>query len=189
MILPTGVPRKSKRGSLDGINAFTFIELIIVMAMLTALLAVVTPTMSRFFRGQSMREEARKFLALTEYARSQAVSLAMPLKIWVNPQTGLYGMQAMTGFEIPDQRETLPFQLGDEYRFEFSTDVKKENGLINLVFQPDGSLGEQSPVTIQILLERQDSNKQDSILIARKEIGAGYRILDQGNEQILRAFR
>ncbi|MDX9754406.1 MAG: prepilin-type N-terminal cleavage/methylation domain-containing protein, partial [bacterium] len=81
MILPTGAPPSAKWIKP---NAFTFIELIIVMAMLSALLAISAPMMSRFFRGQSIRDEARKVVALTEYARSQAVTLSIPIKIWIN---------------------------------------------------------------------------------------------------------
>ena len=77
-------------------NAFTLIELILVMAVLAVVLAFAAPSLSRFFRGRSLDSEAHRFLALTRFAQSRAVAEGMPMVLWIDTQRGQYGLQAET---------------------------------------------------------------------------------------------
>src|SRR5207249_2115896 len=54
--------------------AFTLIELILVMALLAIVLAVSAPALSTFFQGRTLDSEVRRFLSLTRYGQSRAVS-------------------------------------------------------------------------------------------------------------------
>ena len=56
--LPVKVRRPAGR-------AFTLIELILVMALLTIAASLVAPKMASFFRGRAHDQEARRLLALT----------------------------------------------------------------------------------------------------------------------------
>src|SRR4051812_33317266 len=74
-------------------RAFTLIELILVMAILTIAAALVTPSMSSFFRGRTQEAEAARLLSLTHYGQNRAVSEGMPVSLWVNTKSGTYGLQ------------------------------------------------------------------------------------------------
>ncbi|MCX6930914.1 MAG: prepilin-type N-terminal cleavage/methylation domain-containing protein, partial [Verrucomicrobia bacterium] len=64
-------------------SAFTLIELILVMALLTIVISLTAPSLSKFFRGRTLDSEARRLLALTRSGQSRAVSEGMPMDLWV----------------------------------------------------------------------------------------------------------
>src|SRR5215831_89969 len=59
-------------------DAFTLIELILVMAILTVAVAITAPALSNFFHGRSLDSEARRLLSLTRQGQSRAVSEGLP---------------------------------------------------------------------------------------------------------------
>ena len=77
-------------------GAFTLVELILVMAILTVTISLVVPSLSRFFGGRSLDSEVQRFLALTRYGQSRAVSEGMPMMLWVDEKNSLYGLQSET---------------------------------------------------------------------------------------------
>jgi type II secretion system protein H len=78
---------------------FTLVELVLVMGLLTAVMAVAAPSLSRYFRSRSLQDEAGRFLALTEFARDEAVSQGLPAAVWVQPATRSYGMETRVPWE------------------------------------------------------------------------------------------
>lgn len=93
MILPTGMPRNSQPRS-----AFTLVELLLVMAILVVMMALVAPALSHTLRGQKLKEEATRFVALTEYARSEAVSQGVSMSVWVDAKTGKFGLDPKNAY-------------------------------------------------------------------------------------------
>src|SRR5262245_32345834 len=79
-------------------RAFTLIELILVMALLMIVAAVSFPSLRNFFQGRSLDSEARRFLSLTRYAQSRAISEGIPMVLWLDAREGTYGLQAETGY-------------------------------------------------------------------------------------------
>jgi type II secretory pathway pseudopilin PulG len=71
----------------------TLIELILVMALLSVIMAIATPSLSTFFKGRRAQEEARRMLALTRYAHSEAISRSEPMEMWFNMEHKLYGLR------------------------------------------------------------------------------------------------
>ena len=69
------------------------------MALLVILLALVVPALSRSMRGRDLKEEAMRFVALTEYARSEAVSRGVPMAVWVQTQSRRYGAETKQGYD------------------------------------------------------------------------------------------
>src|SRR5512143_2179039 len=65
-------------------RAFTLIELILVMALLTIVISLTAPKLSRFFHGRTLDSEARRLLALTRSGQSRAVSEGLPMDLWVD---------------------------------------------------------------------------------------------------------
>src|SRR2546421_9923316 len=102
MMLPTG-----KRIDVEmrvAKAAFTLIELILVMAMLLIVLAVSAPALSNFFRGRTLDSEARRFLSLTRYGQSRAVSEGGPMVLWIDAKNGTYGLQEEASYAQADPR-------------------------------------------------------------------------------------
>jgi len=156
----------------NGRSAFTLIELILVMAMLAAVFAVAAPSLSSFFKGRTLDSEARRFLALTRFGQSQAVSLGVPMVLWMNPQQGIYGLLADPGYFPPGYSQAgqdtnrVTFTLDDDITVQFSAPLLSLQGLNNVPvasglqpgyirFLPDGFIDESSPY--QVVLQEDET--------------------------------
>jgi Tfp pilus assembly protein FimT len=140
-------------------HAFTLIELILVMAMLMIVLAVAFPSLKGFFRGRDLDSEARRFLSLTRYGQSRAISEGVPMVLWIDAQEKLYGLETQAGYTDTDSK-AVEFALGDELQVEVQAPVAATRaslaqpvvrGLGNLptiCFQPDGFISDTSPESI-----------------------------------------
>src|SRR5580692_1771851 len=100
---PSGRTAPSMRiGTRKNVNsrvcaAFTLVELVLVITIMTILIALVFPSLKGFFRGRNLDNEARRFLSLTRYGQSRAISEGVPVELWINPRQGSYGLQALSG--------------------------------------------------------------------------------------------
>jgi len=54
-------------------QAFTLIELILLMALISIVISLVAPRLAAFFHGRSLDSEARQLLALSRHGQSRAV--------------------------------------------------------------------------------------------------------------------
>jgi hypothetical protein len=142
------------------------------MTMLAAIMAVSTPVLSRFVKGRTLEEEARRFLALTRYARSEAISRGALMELWINQELGLYGLSPHSGFELDDRRP-IEFSLADGLSFEVDRKVLDERGEAKILFWPDGSIDVESLVELRI---RRD--EWEMIEIAQASFGMGYFVRD-----------
>ena len=154
---PSASPHRSRSGC-DRQDAFTLIELILVLAVLSVVFALAAPTLSRFFRGQTLEEEGQRLLALTRYGQSRAASECLPMVLWMNPADGTYGVRVQDGYNAGDARsqtsygtgnssgvgKDVRFQLSDRLRFELEQGGRIQNQTATIRFAPDGSIGEDS---------------------------------------------
>jgi hypothetical protein len=154
----------------------TLVELILVMATLATVFSLSAPTLSRFFKGRTAAEEARRFLSLTRYGRSCAISTSVPYKLWIDAQSGDYGLSPLEGFGFEDEK---PVEISPDSRISFALEAKNvgKDGRAAILFWPDGSIDSESPDRLSVV--EQD---EGSIAIARLENGLGYEIPD-GNTQ------
>lgn len=149
-------------------QAFTLVELILVMALLLIVLAVAAPSLANFFRGRTLDAEARRFLSLTHYAKSRAVGEGLPMVLWIDASRSLYGLEAAPGYLITDSN-ALHYALAEDLEIEavapagrdfssrdFDTGLTPDVTLPGLGrlpairFSPDGFIGETSPVAVLI---------------------------------------
>ena len=65
------ITRRTHHGKVRG---FTLLELILVMVILSTVLAMAAPSLSGFFGSRQTHDTAAQILALTQLARSQAIS-------------------------------------------------------------------------------------------------------------------
>jgi type II secretion system protein H len=181
MTLRTGSKRNDRGAARPG-NAFTLIELILVMAMLLIVLGVAFPSLKRFFRGRNLDSEARRFLSLTQYGQSRAVSEGFPRVLWIDARRRAYGLQTQAGYTDSDTK-AVEFALGDDLQVEvqapasatratqLNRSIAGVGNLPTIRFTPDGFLGESSPVGI---LLRQGAD--DSIWIVESTNRMNYEI-------------
>lgn len=157
MTLTTGSnPNRNRRHSLG----FTLIELILVMAMLMVVLGVAAPSLQRFFKGRNLDSEARRFLGLTRYGQSRAVSEGIPMLLWVDWKDASYGLRAASGY-LQEDDKAVEYKLDRDLKIQanlppvqntttpLSIDPVVGN-VPTIRFQPDGSIGETSPLSVLI---------------------------------------
>jgi prepilin-type N-terminal cleavage/methylation domain-containing protein len=153
-------------------KAFTLIELILVMTILTIAISVTAPALANFFRGRSLDSEARRLLALTRQGQSRAVSEGLPMELWVDAPHGQYGLEAEPSYETTDPRKE-EFALHPDLQLELvnlnttarsiSDEMSNAGGaggnatlpsnhpnLPKIRFLPDGSISESSPQLIRV---------------------------------------
>src|SRR5437763_109192 len=87
MTLPTG-SKRNKRYEMSHGGAFTLIELVLVMTILLIVFSVALPSLKGFFRGRNLDSEARRFLSLTRYGQSRAVSEGVSMVLWMDTRRG-----------------------------------------------------------------------------------------------------
>jgi type II secretion system protein H len=83
---------------------FTLIELMLVLVLLTIVISLVLPSLAKFFGGRDLDSEVRRFVSLTHYAQSRAVSEGVPMFIWVDPKAGTYGLEQEAGYTDGDTK-------------------------------------------------------------------------------------
>jgi len=174
-------------------SAFTLIELILVMALLTVVISLTAPKLSRFFHGRTLDSEARRLLALTRSGQSRAVSEGVPIDLWVDAEKGAFGLQAEASFETSDAK-AVEFELDSGLKIEVVNKVVAapvttlnrareaskasaprvtlaRGDLPTIRFLPDGSVGETSPEKLHLA-----SSDGGALWLAQARDGLSYEI-------------
>jgi prepilin-type N-terminal cleavage/methylation domain-containing protein len=163
-------------------RGFTLIELICVMVMLSAVMGISAPLLSKFFRGRSLQEESRRFLALTRYARSESVSRATQMELWVDSASGSYGLKPQGGNGDDTSKGSsnsritrdVEYHLAEGLKFNVDAKNLDNQGMARILFWPDGSIDKESLDELSI------SEGEDKMIeIARAEFGMGYVIKEE----------
>ena len=174
-------------------SGFTLIELILVMALLTVVISLTAPKLSRFFHGRTLDSEARRLLALTRSGQSRAVSEGVPMDLWVDAERGEFGLAAEPSFETSDPKAVefvsdsglkievvartvtataTTFNRAREASTASTPRVVPARGELPAVrFLPDGSLGETSPQKLHLT-----SGDGGSLWLAQSSDGLTYEI-------------
>ena len=150
-------------------GAFTLIELILVMCLLAVVLSLMFPSLKGFFRGRNLDSEAQRFLALTRYGQSRAISEGVPMILWMDPQGRAYGLEAQAGYGLNDTRPKQ-FQLDESLQLQpqlavaglitqsnLWTQIRKASSRPEIRFLPDGTISESSPNRILISQDKDDA--------------------------------
>ena len=141
-------------------RGFTLIELILVMIVISIVLALATPTLSGWGKGQKLRNAADGFIAATGFARGQAVTTASPYAVEIDPGANTYVVQSVDagGVRTPAAGEhgrvtelpesfTIKLVSGGEVAATSGKAQPKSGGTGVLVFYPDAR---GTPAVIEI---------------------------------------
>ena len=154
-------------------QGFTLIELICVMAMLAAVMTFSAPMLGRFFSGRSITEESRRFIALTRYARSEAISRSVLMELWIEPASSIYGLKPQVEYSSTPSR-SIEFTLPENFRFDINTDDIDTRGIARILFLPDGAIDADSLKELSIM-----KGEEEKIVIVQAEFGLGYIIEEE----------
>lgn len=148
--IPTPTWRRVRRpaAQTSHTRGFTLLELIIVLVLISAVLALAAPSLRRFTRARETTDAASHLLALTHLARSQAVAQAHVWRLNIDPQTATYWLTVQrAGPFVEPQTE-----YGRLFRFPDGVSVTVEadgaaDGTPYVQFYPDGR---SDPATIDL---------------------------------------
>lgn len=156
-------------------RGFTLIELILVLGLLAAVLAIAAPSLSRFFSGRSLQEETRRFLALTQYGGNQAVNEGVPMVLWIEPKLGEYGLRPETGYPT-NRHNTFHYRLRDDLELDVETSSLPQAGdarASSIYFLPDGSISETSLSFVRIR-----DHSEGEVCIAQSDNRLNFEVRD-----------
>jgi type II secretion system protein H len=152
---------------------FTLVELILVMAVLAIVMAFVAPTLSRSLRGRALEQEAIRFIAVTEFARDEAISMGSPMNIWIDTTSRRFGVLPADVYAGIDLRKE--YALGSDVEFDALEGALQSDG-VAITFRPDGTPSVESITGVR-LTDRYD----ETVSVNRVSNGLGYEIVTGGN--------
>ena len=157
----------------DQTRGFTLVELIIVMALLAVVTAIAVPSLSRSLRQRNLNDEASRLLALTEYARDEAVSQGVPMNVWIDPNAQRFGVEAKAGYDGDDAR-TREFALNPDIHFEIDRGATHGGVVDAMEFAPDGSAATSSIDALRL-----EDRFNAAVTLARTSDGWSYEIVKE----------
>jgi type II secretion system protein H len=156
--------RPSSRGKPAPSAAFTLVELVIVMSLMVITVGVAAPSFKGFLKGRNLENEARRFVALTRYGASRAITEGLPVDLWINTKQNKYGMAAAGGY-TETRTNTANYTVDDDVQMQ----VSQPSGMLTTVsnwwtpstvrrgampvirFQPDGFISDYSPRIVKFV--------------------------------------
>ena len=130
--------QKRQRNANEG---FTLLELILVMVILSTVLAMAAPSLRGFFGSRKTHDEAARLLALTQFARSQAISEGITYRLNFDTDDRVYWLTS--------QRKGVFEELKTEFGYVFTfpvditvelEDVDKDDNEMFFAFTPQGTV-------------------------------------------------
>jgi type II secretion system protein H len=152
-------------------GAFTLVELVIVMALLCLFLGIAAPSLSRSMHQHNLNQEATRLLAVTEYARDEAVSRGVPMVVWVDVTNGQFGVREIPGFDPASPRDKV-FTLLQGIHFDPVQGIASSGQAEAAEFTTDGTLDPSSQTSLRLV-----DNTNSAIEITQTNDGWGYQIV------------
>ena len=120
--------------------AFTLLELVLVMVVISATLAIAAPSMRGWSRGSRLRDAADQFLATTRWARSQAIADSKVYRLYVDPAANRYWVAVENGQQFVAVASSLaqPQVLPGEFRIELTGPDAQAGQMEFIEFYPTG---------------------------------------------------
>ncbi len=112
-----------------GKAAFTLLELIVVMVLITVIVGIAAPSLSNFGQGRRIGDSADQIVVLARWARSQAISRGIAFRLNFDPSQNAYWLTMQSGPAYANILQADPSappsvntydQLGEEYGKRFA---------------------------------------------------------------------
>lgn len=140
---PQAVPRAIARFP----HGFTLLELVLVMVILLVAAAIAVPSLSSFGKGRRTDNCAAQLVALTKWARTQAIATGMTYRLNIDPgkRTFWLTVQHDDVVESPGEEFGREFALPDEVTIDWNAPQQQDGQYIQ--FLPTGRT---DPATIRL---------------------------------------
>ena len=127
--------------------AFTLLELVLVLAVMTIMAGAAVPLLRNFGEGKAVGNAADQVVALATWGRAQAIARGVNFRLNFDPSAGAYWLTRQSG---PSYENVTPDNDGSAVRVNQYDDVGEEFGrrftvppgvtfTCNLPVQPDGT--------------------------------------------------
>ena len=122
-------------------QGFTLLELVLVMVILSTVLAMAAPSLRGFFASRKTHDTAAQILALTQLARSQAISEGIVYRLNFDTRERTYWLTAQQAgtYEQLKTEFGQVFELPKDIVMELE-DVDEEDAKTFLKFTPQGTV-------------------------------------------------
>jgi prepilin-type N-terminal cleavage/methylation domain-containing protein len=122
-------------------SGMTLLELILVMLILSTVLAMAAPSLRGFFASRKIDDAAAQILALTQFARSQAVSEGIVYRLNFETRDRTYWLTAQKAgvFETLDTEFGQIYKLPKDINLELE-DIERKDKDVFLAFTPYGTM-------------------------------------------------
>jgi len=143
-ILTTGRNAERSRGR----SGFTLLELVLVMLIMCTVLAMAAPSLRGFFSSRRTSDAASQIVALTQLARSQAVSEGRVYRLNLDTEEGTYWLTVQQGGAF----ERIASEFGRMFSLPDGTTAVWQSPTLSdtwgyVQFHPDGTT---DPVSIRL---------------------------------------
>lgn len=162
-------------------RGFTLIELILVLALLVISISLITPKLSGFFAGRDLDSETHRLLSLTRYGQDRAVSEGIPMILWIDTQSGTYGLEQETGYMKGSDTKAVDYKVADGLKIAIDRGTSKPptaGKSYGIHFSPDGNVVTATSVH---RISLQDGN-HPAVWIAPSFNGLTYELQGDRNQ-------
>ncbi len=130
----------------DQYRAYTLLELVLVLAIIAVTVAAAAPVLSNFARGRRVEEAARQFVALTHWARSQAINDGVTYQLVIDVAAGSWRLNVQDGGANDAGSDATFVQASGPFGrvytapegVEIQTELPMVNGQQAITFDPTG---------------------------------------------------
>lgn len=195
IIFASAQAENRSRGAARFASAFTLVELMLVMTVLLVVVAVSIPTLSSFFRGRHLNSEVSRFMSLSRFAQSRAVSEGIPMTVWIDMRNKSYGLSAAAGYTELDTN-AVEYTMHESLEVEFLLPAQQQASLVMnsfgqaaatsaqlamIRYQPDGFIDPAGPDPIWFT-----QGDRQTLWLTRHSNGRTYEIQTNQPPSLLR---
>jgi len=152
--------------------AFTLLELVLVMAIITVIVMMAVPTLRGFGRGRAVSDTATQIIALTEYARTQAIATGQSYRLNLDAAGRRYFLTADQGdgtFAELGEESGRPFTLPETVNLQWDAPQQSDGQYVT--FLPTGRV---EPSTLIL-----SDTENNVVQVASQSASEAYRVLSQ----------
>ena len=152
-------------------RGFTLLELILVMVVISAVLAISAPSLRGFFASRQTADLAGHILALTKYARSTAIVRGQPCRLNVDSAAGRFWLtvQETGAFVSPTSEMGRQHQLPEGASLKLECQARPQAEEEYIQFEPSGRC-DVATITIR-------GRQGDEYLVTTASGGEPYRVI------------
>ena len=124
----------------SGFQAFTLVELVLVLAILTLVVAMIAPSLRGFSSGRTHKHMATTVLAMTKYARTQAIAEGRVYRLNVDNEDKSLWLTCESGstFVAPGNLFNQQVEVSEGLQMQTDIQQKSDGGGRYVEFRPSG---------------------------------------------------